>query len=68
VAIDRSSPDARLGWVAFMKDKRVRRRPAEKEAVRRHGARCFYFTRSDLLTEVYVERILANLDAIPGRA
>lgn len=55
---------ARLGWIAFMKDERIRRRPAEKEAVRRNGARCFYFTRGDLRTEVYVERILANLDGI----
>lgn len=32
--------------------------------MRRHGARCFYFTRGDLPGEVYVERILANLEAI----
>jgi hypothetical protein len=32
--------------------------------VRRHGARCFYLTRGDLPGEVYVERILANLEAI----
>jgi hypothetical protein len=32
--------------------------------VRRHGARCFYFTRGDLPAEIYVERILANLEAI----
>jgi hypothetical protein len=37
---------------------------AEKAAVRRHGARCFYFTRGDLPAEVSVERILANLEAI----
>jgi hypothetical protein len=46
------------------KDERIRRRPAEKAAVRRHGARCFYFTRGDLPAEIYVERILANLEAI----
>jgi hypothetical protein len=31
--------------------------------VRRHRARCFYFTR-DLPAAQYVERILANLDVI----
>lgn len=54
------------GWVALGKDARIRRQPAEKAAVRRHGARCFSFTRGDLPAEVYVERILANLDAITG--
>ena len=55
---------AARGWVALGKDERIRRRPAEKAAVRRHGARCFYFTRGDLPAEVYAERILANLEAI----
>jgi hypothetical protein len=32
--------------------------------VRRHGARCFYLTRSDLWAGVNVERILAKLEAI----
>jgi C-terminal domain of 1-Cys peroxiredoxin len=49
-------------------------RPAETAAVRRHGARCFYVTRSDLPAGVNVERILAKLEAItracarPGRS
>lgn len=55
---------AARGWVAFGKDERIRRRPAEKDAVRRHNARCFYFTRGDLAAEVYVERILANIDQV----
>jgi len=55
---------AARGWVALGKDERIRRRPAEKAAVLRHGARCFYFTRGDLRSEVYAERILANLGAI----
>jgi hypothetical protein len=55
---------AARGWVALAKDERIRRRPAEKSAVRRSGARCFYFTRGDLPAEIYVERILVNLDAI----
>lgn len=52
------------GWPCLLKDERIRRRPAEKAAIRRHGARCFYFTRGDLPTEAYVERVLTNLDAI----
>lgn len=55
---------AARGWVALGKDERIRRRPAERAAARRHGARCFYFTRGDLPAEIYVERILANLEAI----
>jgi hypothetical protein len=33
---------AARGWVALGKDQRIRRRPAEKAAVRRDGARGFY--------------------------
>ena len=55
---------ARLGWVALVKDERIRRRPAEKAAIRRSSARCFYFTRGDLPGEIYAERILTNLAAI----
>jgi hypothetical protein len=55
---------AARGWVAVGKDERIRRRPAERAAVRRHGARCFYFTRGDLPADTYVERILNNLDAM----
>lgn len=58
------SDTAARGWVAVGKDERIRRRPAEKEAVRRCGARVFYFTRGDLRAEVYAERILANIDAM----
>jgi hypothetical protein len=39
---------AALGWACVMKDERIRRRAAEKLAVRRHGARVFYFTSGDL--------------------
>jgi hypothetical protein len=55
---------AARGWAALAKDARIRRRPAERDAIRESGARCFYFTRGDLLAEVYVERIVRNLDAI----
>lgn len=55
---------ARRGWVALGKDERIRRRPAEKAAVRRNRARCFYFTRGDLRAEDYVERVQANAENI----
>ena len=50
--------------MALGKDERIRGRPAETAAVRRHGAGCFYVTRSDLPAGVNVERILAKLEAI----
>jgi len=55
---------ARLGWVVFMKDGNVRRRPAEREAVRTHKARCFYVIRQDLSGAEMARRLLANLPAI----
>jgi hypothetical protein len=55
---------AARGWVALAKDARLRRRPAERDVIRRSGARCFYFTRGHLLAEEYVTRVLSNLDAI----
>ena len=32
---------AERGWIAFMKDERIRRRPAERDEIDRSGARCF---------------------------
>ncbi len=55
---------AGLGWVVFMKDERIRRRPAEQQAVRDHRARCFYLTRQDLPGAVMAGWLLANLPAI----
>jgi len=55
---------AARGWLALAKEERIRRRPAEKAAVRRHGAPLLYLTRGDLPAGVYVERILAKLEAI----
>ena len=55
---------AARGWIVFMKDARIRYRPAEKEAVRRHGARCFCLKRQDLSARAMADRFLRNLDAI----
>jgi len=55
---------ARLGWIAFHKDDAIRRNEAEKNAVRRSGARCFCVPRADLTAPQAVRRYLDNLAAI----
>ncbi len=55
---------ARLGWVVLAKDARIRRRPAERAAIRERGARCFYYTRADLPATESAGRFLHNLAAI----
>lgn len=55
---------ARRGWVAFMKDERIRRRPAEREALHRSAARCFCMANGNLKSAAMAERYLANLPAI----
>lgn len=55
---------AQRGWVAFMKDARIRRRPAERDAIRRHAARCFCLANANLPAATMAERYLANLAAI----
>lgn len=54
----------REGWAVLMKDSRIRRRPAELEAVRTYQVRCFCITRADLNGEQMAARYLANLPAI----
>ena len=55
---------AQRGWVAFMKDERIRRRPAERLAVQAHQARCFCITNMSLPARDMAGRYLTNLDAI----
>ncbi len=55
---------ARQGWVAFMKDERIRRRPAERLAIEASGARCFCITNMNLPSAAMAERYLTNLAAI----
>ncbi len=55
---------AALGWVALGKDSRIRRNPAERQAIRSTGARCFYIPRADLSFEDNSHRVLRNLPAI----
>jgi len=55
---------ARQGWPILMKDKRIRHRPAEINAVVAHKARCFVITRGDLPSAEMVTRFIANKVAI----
>jgi PIN like domain len=55
---------AQRGWIAFMKDANVRRRPAEREAIKISGARCFCLVNANIRAAMMAERYLANLRAI----
>lgn len=55
---------ARQGWPILMKDKRIRRRQAEINAVIAHQARCFVITRGDLPSADMASRFIANRMAI----
>jgi hypothetical protein len=57
--------DAALrGWPVLMKDKRIRHRSAEIEAVVLHKAKCFVITRGDLASADMARRLIANKQAI----
>jgi hypothetical protein len=59
---------ARHGWPILMKDKRIRHRRAEIDAVVSHQARCFVITRGDLRSADMVARIIVNQAAILSAA
>lgn len=52
------------GEAVFMKDARVRYRPAEKLAIFQSGVRCFCLARQDLPAAEMAQRFLDNLDRI----
>lgn len=52
------------GKAVLMKDTRIRYNRAEREAVKRHGVRCFCLTRQDLTGPEMAARFIANLEAI----
>jgi len=52
------------GWVVFMKDSEIRRRPAEQRALVAHGVRAFCLASGNLQAEDMAARFLVNLDAI----
>lgn len=51
---------AQRGWLLFMKDERIRRRPAEQRAMQRHAARCFCMANANLTSAAMAERYLVN--------
>lgn len=51
-------------WAILMKDKRIRHRSAEIEAVVRHKAKCFVITRGDLASADMASRLITNKQAI----
>ena len=48
------------GWILFMKDARIRRRPAEKQAIVESRARCFCLSDGNLNFATMAERYLAT--------
>ncbi len=52
------------GWAVFMKDTRIRYKPAERDAVVRHAVRCFCLTSQSLPADEMARRFLDNLPAI----
>lgn len=52
------------GWAVFMKDTRIRYRPAEQAAVRAHAVRCLCLTHQGLPGDEMARRFLVNLQAI----
>ncbi|GAA0336620.1 hypothetical protein NE235_25035 [Actinoallomurus spadix] len=55
---------AKLGWPVLMKDKKIRYRRAEIDAVSEHQARCYVISRGDLTSAEYAERFIRNREAI----
>jgi PIN like domain len=52
------------GWVVLVKDAKVRRRPAELEAVATYGVRAFCVTNANLRGVEQAERLVSNLPRI----
>jgi len=52
------------GWILFMKDQRIRRRPAERQAIIDSRARCFCLSDGSLGFADMAGRYLANWPAI----
>lgn len=55
---------ASRGWAVLMKDKRIRHRSAEIQAVAQFKAKCFVITRGDLASADMARRLIANKPAI----
>lgn len=59
---------AQQGWIAFMKDFAIKRRPVESEAIRNYRARCFCLPNANMRAAAMAERYIANLDRIARAA
>ena len=75
---DRFAPDTpdsewlaeagREGWLVITRDKRIRYRPAEMEAIREHGVGCFVLGhRKNLTREDYLRFLSPLLDEMERR-
>lgn len=56
------------GWVVLTKDDAIRRRPAELQAVERHGVRMFCLTNAGLRGDEQRRRFLVNINRIVQRS
>lgn len=55
-------------WIVLTKDTRIRRRPAELDAIRRGRLRVFCITTANLTGEQQRDRILVNMNRILQRS
>jgi hypothetical protein len=55
-------------WVVLTKDKRIRRRPAEIDAIRRHRVRAFVLTSGQLTSSQLADRFCINAARIDAAA
>ncbi|WP_285619135.1 hypothetical protein [Kineosporia sp. NBRC 101677] len=55
---------AQQGWILFMEDDRIRRRPAERAMIHQHQARCFCLANANLRSSEMAQCYLRNLPAI----
>lgn len=55
---------ARRGWVVLTKDKRIRRRPIEKQALVASGARAFVLSSGNMRGQEMADVLVANLRRI----
>jgi hypothetical protein len=59
---------AERGWISFMKDFAIKRRPAETDAIRDSRARCFCLANANMKAAAMAERYITNLDRIARAA
>jgi PIN domain-containing protein len=56
------------GWVVLLKDDRIRRRPAERDALVSAGVRAFCLTNAQLRADEQTHRFISNLNRIVQQA